>query len=56
MLRQAASSEVTSIRHQNDIEKLSGELIDISSILKVESMSRYPRRIDVILFKWIRIS
>ena len=33
-----------------------GELIDISSILKVESTSKYPRRIDVITSTWIRLS
>ena len=33
-----------------------GELIDISSILKVESTSKYPRRIDVIVSTWIRVS
>ena len=33
-----------------------GELIDISSILKVESTSKFPRRIDVIISTWIRLS
>ena len=33
-----------------------GELIDISSILKVESMSKFPCRIDVIISTWIRLS
>ena len=49
MLCQVATLEVTSIRHQNDIEKSLGEIIDISAILKVKLMSRYPRRIDAIL-------
>ena len=31
------------------------ELIDISSILKVESKSKFPRRIDVIISTWIRL-
>ena len=33
-----------------------GELIDISSILKVESTSKFPRRIDVIISTWILLS
>ena len=43
-----------------DVEKTwknpHGELIDISSILKVESTSKYPRRIDVIISTWTRLS
>ena len=31
-----------------------GELIDISSVLKVESTSRFPQRFDVIISMWIR--
>ena len=45
---ETASTEVTSIWR--------GELIDISSILKVESASKYPRRIDVIISRWISFS
>ena len=33
-----------------------GELIDIFSILKVESTSKFPRRIDVTISRWIRLS
>ena len=55
MLRQAANLEVTSIQHRNNIEKQRGELIDISSILKVESTSGYPCRVEVILLTWIRL-
>ena len=33
-----------------------GELIDISSIFKVESMWKCSRQFDVILFTWIRLS
>ena len=33
-----------------------GKLIDILSILKVESTSIFPRRIDVIISTWIRLS
>ena len=33
-----------------------GKLIDISSILKVESTLKFPRRIDVIISTWIRLS
>ena len=32
-----------------------GELIDISSILKVESTSKYPRPVDIIISQWIRL-
>ena len=56
VLHQAAILEVTSIRHRNDIEKALGELIDISSILKVKSTSSYARRIDIILSTQIRLS
>ena len=51
----SASLEVTSIRHRNDIEKAC-ELVDISSILKVDFTSSYPHRIDVVLSTWIRLS
>ena len=53
---ETASTEVMSIRHRNDIEKSTGELIDISSILKVESTSKLPRGIDVITSTWICLS
>ena len=33
-----------------------GELIEISSILTVESRSKFPRRIDVIISTWICLS
>ena len=33
-----------------------GKLIDILSILKVESTSNFPRRVDVIISTWIRLS
>ena len=33
-----------------------GKLSDISSILKVESTSKFPRQIDVIISTWIRLS
>ena len=33
-----------------------GELIDVLSFLKVESQSKYPRRIGVIISTWIRLS
>ena len=43
---------------QFDVETTSknprGELIYILSILKVESTSKFPRRIDVIISTWIR--
>ena len=45
---ETASTEVTSIPR--------GELIDILSILKVESTSKFPRRIDVIISTGIRLS
>ena len=38
------------------MKKPQGELIDISAILKVESTSSYPRRIDIIFSAWIRPS
>ena len=52
------STEVTSIRRQNDIEKSTWKfsLIDILSILKVESTSKFSRQIDVIIFTWICLS
>ena len=53
---QTVSTEVTSIRRQNDIEKTTGKTIHILSILKVESTSKFPRRIDVIISTWIRLS
>ena len=56
MQRQATNLEVTSIQHQNDIEKKRGKIIDISSVLKFESTSSYPRRIDVSVSTWIRLS
>ena len=33
-----------------------GELIDLSSSLKVESTSKIQRRIDAIISTWIRLS
>ena len=33
-----------------------GKLINILSIFKVESASKFPRRIDVIISTWIRLS
>ena len=33
-----------------------GELIDISSVLKAESRSKLPRRIDVVISTWICFS
>ena len=33
-----------------------GELIDISLILKVESMSKFPSQINVIISTWIQLS
>ena len=51
-----ASTEVTSIRRRNDKKNPRGEFIDISSILKVESTSKFPRQIDVIISTWILLS
>ena len=52
---ETASTEVTSIRRRFDIEATYknslGALIDILSILKVESTSKFPRWIDVIISK-----
>ena len=42
-------------RSKRHRKKPRGELIDISSILKVESTMSYPRRMDVILSMWIRL-
>ena len=43
--------------HRFDVETIyknpRGELFDISSILKVESMTKFPRRIDVMISTWI---
>ena len=52
---ETASTEVTLIRRRNDIENPLRELIDILPILKVESKSKYPCRIDVIISPWIRL-
>ena len=48
VLRQVASFGVTSIQHQNGIEKPLRELIDISQTLKIESTSDqfHPFRVD----------
>ena len=51
-----ASTEVTLIRCRTTQKNPLGELIDISSILKVESTLKYPRRIDVVISTWIRLS
>ena len=50
------STEVTSSQCRNNIEKSRGKLIDILSILKVQSTSKFPRRTDVIISTWIRLS
>ena len=48
VLHPVTSLEATSIQERKDIKKKpSGKIIDISSILKVESMSSYLRRIDI---------
>ena len=49
-------TEVKSIRGRNDIEISKWRTHRYSSILKVESTSKFPRRIDVIISKWIRLS
>ena len=46
---ETASTEVTSIRRRNNVKNPRGKLIDILPILKVESTSKFPRRIDVII-------
>lgn len=57
VLHPVTSLEATSIQERKDIKKKpSGKIIDISSILKVESMSSYLRRIDMILSTWIFLS
>ena len=53
---ETASTQVTSIQRRNDIEKSTWKLIEISSILKVESTWKFPRRIDVIISTWIHLS
>ena len=50
------STEVTSIQRRNDIGKSTSRTHDISSILKAESTSKFPHRINVIVSTWIRIS
>ena len=50
------STEVTSIQRRNKVESSRGEIIDISSILKVECRLKFPRRIDVIISTWTRLS
>ena len=56
-----ASTEVTSIWRRNDIEKSTWRthryFVDFESRIHVEvSTSKYPRRIDVIISTWIRLS
>ena len=41
---------------ENDWKNPRGEFIDILSILKVKFMSKFPRRIDVMISTWIRLS
>ena len=53
---ETASIEATAIRSRNNIEKSTWRIIDILSILKVESTSKFPRWIDVIISTWIRLS
>ena len=53
---ETASTEVTSIWRQHNVKKSTWRTIDISSILKVESTSKFPRRTDVIISTWIRVS
>ena len=44
---ETASTEVTSIRRRNNIEKSTRKLIDILPLLKVESTSKFLGRIAV---------
>ena len=53
---ETASTEVGSIWRRNDIENPRGELNNISSILKVESTTKHPPRINVIISTWISLS
>ena len=53
---ETASTEVTSIRRRTTLKNPRVELINISAILKAESTSKYPRRIDIIISTWIRLS
>ena len=53
---ETASTAVTSFPRRTDKETLMWRTIDISSILKVESTSKFARRIDVIISIWIRLS
>ena len=48
---EAASTEVTTTQ-----KNPRGDLIDILSILKVKSTSKFLCRIDVIISKWIHLS
>ena len=50
---ETASIEATAIRSRNNKEKSTWRIIDVLSILKVESTSKFPRWIDVIISTWI---
>ena len=50
------STEVTPIFVETTSKNPHGELINILSILKVESTSKFSRGIDVIMSMWIRLS
>ena len=53
---ETASTEVSRFDVETTSKNPRGKLIDISSILKVESTSKFPGRIDVIISTWIRLS
>ena len=58
---ETASTEVKSIWRRNDIEKSTWRthryFVDFESRIHVEiSTSKHPRRIDVIISTWIRLS
>ena len=44
------------VKQLRRFEKRRGEIINVLSILKVESTSKFPPRIDVIFSTWIRLS
>ena len=52
---ETASKAVTLIRRQNDIEKSMWRNHRYFIDLKVESASKFPRRINVIISTWIRL-
>ena len=53
---ETANTEVKSIQRRNNVEKSTWKTHRYFVDFKVESTSKFPRRIDVIISTWIRLS